>query len=337
MKSIYLVVILIISLNVYPKGTSKDDEKSKEIKELKSQIEDLEKRVIYQNDQINSQAGMLDTAFDGVSAELSASSNYISVFGVIIGLLTIGIGLYVTKMEKSIRRMSEDSELLMQRNIQIKKDVEDLGNQIVRDSKGLYEVIRNEESNHLMNRLISVPEDISNLFYTIASRDLEEHHFAQFKEAYTQVKHDSKYNEDYLTLLFQHFSGKSLLDPDIKSAFIKSLPNSFMNSFKSDVIKASTDFFLAVKNLDVSKWKKEINEFVKGLDTTNYSNYDEIYFAIVSTINDREQQFRIYNIIDNIPATLTFRKKYGTLLIEFHYEELSEREEKTIEEINKII
>jgi hypothetical protein len=331
-------LILLCSLSAISKTESiTESPEKKEIEILKLKLDVLEEKIEYQNNQINSQAGMLDTAFDGVSTELGASSNYISVASFILAILSIGLGWYVTKIEKSIKEMANDSETLMQKNIEIKKSIESLSEKITKDSKGLYKIIRDEESNHLLDRLISVPEDIINLFKSIASRDLENEHFFKLKEAYLQVKEDAEYNKSYLYLLFQHFSGLSFLDEDIRINFIKIMDEAFENSFKNDAIKSSKDFFDTIAELDITNYKSEINSFIKGICKSKFSQNEGIYFEINNSIKTRDLKFKLYETIEIIPETITFRKKFGKLILEYEYDNLSEEERIIIEKITNLI
>lgn len=331
-------LIFLLYLTASSQNNSKTPSPEKiEIENLKVKLDDLEKKLEYQSNQINSQAGMLDTAFDGVSTELGASSNSISILGVVIAILSIGLGWYITKIEKSIKAMVEDSETLMQKNIEIKKNIEVLSDKITKDSGGLYKIIRNEESNHLLDRLISVPEDILNLFYSIASRDLEEEHFFKLKEAYLQIKDDDTYSVDYLTLFFQHFSGLSLLDEDIKLEFFNSIKFSFKNSFKSDVVKSSKDFFDTIVQLEIDNYKSEINEFIEGICESKFSDKDEIYFQINNSVNSRELKFNVYKNIEVKPETLIFSKKFGQLILDYDYSDLTQDEKIIVEKITNLI
>lgn len=304
---------------------------------FKDKIKELNEKQVYQNGQIDSQTGMIDTAFDGVSAEIGASSYYISILGIVIAILSIGLGVYVTKIEKSIKQMNDDSETLVRKNIQIKESVESLSEKITKDSKGLYAIIRNEESNHILDRLISVPEDIANLFSSITSRDLEVVHFQKLKEAYLQVKDVEKFNIKYLVLFFQHFSGLSLLDDTIKPEFIKSLDLSFNHSYKNDLIKSAKDLFVTVGKLDLSNYKDEINTYIKHLCEHDYCQLEEIYFEINNALETRDLKFKLYDIIEKDPKTIIFRKMYGRMIFDYNYEDLTPSENEIIKDIKSII
>lgn len=313
-----------------------ESSEKKEIETLKLKLDDLKEKIEYQNNQINSQAGMLDTAFDGVSTELGASSNYLSVVSLIIAILSVGLGLYVTKIEKSIKEMVIDSETLMLKNIEIKKSIETLSEKITTDSKGLYKIIRDEESNHLLDRLISVPEDIINLFKNLTSRDLENDHFLKLKEAYLQVKDNERYNYNYLILLFQHFAGLSFIDKDIKAELMDYLDEAFRNSFKNDAIKSSGDFFDKITEFGIKDHELETNKFVKCLCASQFSENEGVYFQINNSINTRELKFKLYEAIEIIPETIIFRTKFGKLILEYEFDSLTEEEEITIEKITNL-
>jgi hypothetical protein len=81
---------------------------------FKAEISEIKNRQQYQSEQIDGQTSMIDTAFDGVSAELSASSNFIGIFGIIIAIFSIGLSIYVSRIEKNVKAMKTDSELLLQ-------------------------------------------------------------------------------------------------------------------------------------------------------------------------------------------------------------------------------
>lgn len=346
MKLKLILLIFITSINCIARENvkSKNEELiKKEITILRSRIVELESEMVevkskqqYQNDQIDSQTGMIDTAFDGVSAEIGAASNYISIFGAGLAIFTIILSIYVSRMERSVKRMRDDSETLFHTNLQIKESVESLSEKITKDSNGLYKIIRNEESNHIINRLISVPEDIDNLFNILATRDLEAEHFFKLKEAYMQIQINPAFNANYLTLLTQHFSGLSILDTDIKNDFIRSLNHSFQHSFKNDIVKSTFDFFKTLSDFDLSQYSNEINSFANELSIHHLGTTEQIYFAINQAIESRESKFKLFDIIEKSPTKLTFRKLFGKLLVDYNYENLTADEQATIDEIKKI-
>lgn len=339
-KKIVLFILILGIFSNFAVGQSelnKVDSLKYEVKVLKQQINDLKEKQQFYGEQISSQTGMLDTAFDGISSELSASSNFIGIFGIIIAIFSVGLSFYVARIEKNVKLMKTDSELLLQRNIQIKVDLEELSEKMTKDISGLYKLIRNEESNQMIDRLISVPEDIINLFSNLASRDLEKEHFPKIKEAFQQVKEGEDAYEYYLTLFFQHFSDLSLLDLDIKPKFLKSLPENFSSAFKNDILKSTTDFFNAVLQLSISKSVKEINEYVLSFCNSSFAEKEDVYFTINNAMKSRVNKFELYDCISKDPEYVTFRKNFGKLILDYKFENLSPKEDAIIQEINSII
>ncbi len=339
-KTILLIIVLSIVDISYASGKLPDakiDSLKNEIRILKSEIGDLKEKHNYQNEQINLQTGMIDTAFDGVSAELSSSSNYIGIFGVIIAIFSIGLSIYVSRIEKNVKNMKSDNEQLLQKNIQIKQDLEALSEKITKDSTGLYKIIRNEDSNHILDRLISVPEDIDNLFSSLASRDLEKEHFPKLKEAFLQLKSEDDGYTDYLTLFFQHFSDLSLLDKDIKPKFLDSLDGKFEIAFKNDVIKSANDYFNAITELSISKSISDINKYILALCKSTFKDSEEVYFVINSAVKTKDQKFELYDSVSKSPDFLPFRKNFGRLLVDYKFENQTAKEQAIIEDINNAI
>ena len=342
MKRVFLLfTFLIIAISVSAKTTANLDSLhleslKKEVQRLNKEIDEIKTYQQHQGEQINNQNGMIDTAFDGVSAELSATSNFIGIFGVSIAIFSIGLSIYVSRIEKNVKAMRAVSELLLQKNILIKQDLESLSEKITKDSTGLYKLIRNEESNQILNRLISVPEDIHNLFSNLASRDLEKEHFLKLKEAFIQLKESEDGYFDYLTLFFEHFSDLSLLDKDIKPKFLKSLDNNFTGAFKNDVLNSAKDFFSAVLELSISKSISETNEYVSALCKSKFASSEDVYFTINNAMKNRENKFELYDSISKAPDYLLFRKVFGKLILDYKFENLTPKEEAIIQDIKNI-
>lgn len=288
-----------------------------QIVEQSKVIEELSNRLDYQGSQIESQTSLLDTSFDGVSAQLSASSNFIGIFGVIIAIFSIGLSIYVGRIARNINRISQDNETLLQRNVTIKQDIEALSEKIVNDSKGLYSIMRTEEANHILDRLISVPEDISNMFSNLASRELDEHHFLQLKEAYLQIEDQEEYADPYLIQFFQHFAGLSITDDSIKNKMIDRLNICVVSSFKNDIIKSTQDYFTSLVKSGLDDSVNEINAFIKATTSSKFKEMEEIYFSVFNSLLIRDNQFSFYRKIEKTDATKLFRQNFGKLLFDY--------------------
>ncbi|RKF05080.1 hypothetical protein C8N26_0480 [Tenacibaculum lutimaris] len=304
-------------------------EQSKEIKELSNKIE-------YQGNLINNQTVLIDTSFDGVSSQLSASSYFIGIFGIIIALFSIGLSIYVSRMSRNIKNISLDNETLLQKNVTIKQEIELLSEKIVNDSTGLYKVMRTEEANHILDRLISVPEDISNMFSNLASRELNDNHFLQMKEAYTQIKDDEEFADSYLIQFFQHFAGLSVIDEEIKDNLLSKLDMCVKCSFKNDIVNSTQNYISALQKKGLNNSKSEINIFVKIIENSKYKDLEELYFSVFNTLSTRNAQFAFFQIINKTDNTKLFRKNYGKLLENYKTENTTDDENLVFEELENL-
>lgn len=304
------------------------------INQQNEKIKQTEDQINYQKDQMNSQIGMLDTAFDGVSSQLGASSYFVGIFTVIIAVLTIGLGIYVSRIERNIRVLVQDNETLLLRNVQIREEIQTLSDNITNNSKSLYNIIRNEESNHIIERLLLVPNDIINLNTLLLSRELEPRHFINIKEAVLRA--DEKYKGNYSILFFQHFAGISMFDDDVKDTVFKDLDWLIENSFKNDIVKSSSEFFNSAYKNGIIHSKDVINLFAKALSKSKYLNYEEIYFGIFNQMINREDKFLLYENIEKTDDAKKFRKEYGKLLLDFKTEAPSLKEQWILREIETL-
>lgn len=342
MREIRLLLIIVLSIYCF-QSLAQDSLEIEKINnhllDVNEEIEKLSERQNYQNDQINSQTGMIDTAFDGISAEISASSYYIGIFGIVIAIFSIALSIYVSKIAKNVSNMKSDNELLLQKNIQIKTDLESLSEKITKDSSGLYKIIQDEESNHLTQRLIAVPEDICNLFGILASRDLSDEHFLQLKEGYLQIKdsdEDNEYKFLYMNLFFQHFSEFSIVDKEIAPSFIEDLDDSFDMAFKIDTINSVKGFFKAVFNASMDKYISEINSYILAMFNSKYAEEEEVYFTINNSIPTREGKFQLYDLVSKAPEYNQFRKRFGNLISQYEYPDLTAKELAIINESKEL-
>jgi hypothetical protein len=285
------------------------------VRNLEHQISQSNQQISFLKEQSNSQTGMLDTAFDGVSTQLSASSIFVAIFSILIGLFSLGLGIYVARIERHIRGIAQDNETLLQRNVQIRQDVDTLSKKITSDPKGLYSLLKKEESDHIIDRLLVVPDDIVNLYMLLVSRDLEPSHFSKVKEALMRA--EDEFQRGYDALLFQHFTTLSMFDDEIRPRIVNSLDGLIARSFKNDIIKSTRDYFNFVYSRGIRHTKEEVNKFAVALSKSKYKNSNEIYFSISNQMPSREEKFLLYDIIEKSDITKEFRIGYGNILLDY--------------------
>ncbi|WP_439505746.1 hypothetical protein [Sediminibacterium sp.] len=285
------------------------------IERLGKEVNNINEQISYLKEQSNSQVGMLDTAFDGVSSQLGASSNFIAIFAIIIGIISIALGVYVSRIERNIKTIAQDNETLLLKNVQIKQDIENLSNKITSDPKGLYHILRKEESDHLIERLLLVPDDIVNLNTLLLSRELEPAHFEKVKEAFTRS--DTEHKGSYDILFFQHFVNQSMQDEIIKDRILNNLESLIADSFKNDIIKSTSEYFNYVHSKGVVQNRIEVNKFVLALSNSKYKDLGDIYISIFNQMSTRQEKFQLYELVEKTGSTKQFRSEYGNFLLDY--------------------
>lgn len=340
MRTFLLSLILLFNISTFCQSTQRDSIKArfemieKELASQTKKIEENERKLSYQEGQINSQTGMLDTAFDGVSAEVGASANSLTIAIALFSLFAIVLAIFVADIERNIRRIMSDSEDLALRNLKTRKQIEDLSKLITQDPKGLYGLLKKEESDHLVNRLIEVPEDIENLSPLLLSRDLDNSYFQKIKEAFLRA--DAAHKDKYYSLFFQHFADLAIVDADVSPGLLQDLPNLIEYSFKNDIIKSSKDYFAALQRKSISNSVTEINAFARALSGSRYQTLGDIYVYIYRQFS-RANKFLIYQLVEKSDDTEVFRENYGRLLLDFVDATPNEEETNILTEIQVLI
>lgn len=334
-KIIFLLLLLLIGLNTFGTGKKNNESTSNDFvtKEKLIELNDkLEKRII-DNEKIN-----LNT-LESISKQLEAASYNLSVFGILFGIGAICLGIYVTYVERKIVKISDENKELLNKNQLIKKEVQDLNTLIQNDINGLYLKIKREETNHIIERLIIVPKDITNVLQTLFSRELKKDDFEKFKIAYNKLESkDNNYKEKFHFIFFQHFLYDSMKDELIRKDIKNFLEVGIRCSFENDILKSSSDFILATIDLGIDNFKEEITLFFKGLSESIYVDYDEIYKTTFEKLNSRENKFKLFNLIESNSKTRKSKIKIGELLKKsYESNTFSESEKLVIEELEQLI
>jgi len=321
------------------------------INALENQLRELEKnyyeeKIKFLEEQISFQKNSTEQAFNTISTQLDASTYWVSIVSVILALIAIAIGIFINKKEKQVVQIKGEVEQLLRETKIVKESVVQINDDINHNLSNLYKKLRREETQTILNRLLQVPQDISNLGQQLVSRELEKEDFDTLKKAYLKVKElsvkqkDIKYIAGYLALFFQHFLDLSIKDESIGNDILNDDFFHFLEcSFENDVKKSTEDFMTTIINLGYNNKSKEINAFIKGLSVSEtYKNSDFIYKIIFEKLQHRTNQFEFFSIISDEKESRIGKSNYGKFLIDAYLDrELNEKENAIIEEINSII
>lgn len=267
-------------------------------------------------------------AYTSISNQLSSSANALAFFGFIFGILSVGLGLYVTYVERKITKIADSNLKLLNETRKVKNEVVVINEMIQNDIKGLYKKIKREETLHILDRLTKVPKDVSNLIDELLSRDLEKNDFEKLKYCFSKLPENEgdTYRDKYKMIIFQHFADLALEDCSFRESFIPYIKDGVQYCFENDILKATNEIFEYLVNNGLENNIEIINNYFSGLELVTYKDWDEIYNLIVQKLSTRNNHFLLAQLINNETAQFS-KYKYGSLILEKYSEnDLSETE-----------
>ncbi|RDB02500.1 hypothetical protein [Runella aurantiaca] len=278
--------------------------------EFSNKYEDLVKK-------LDTEEKINEKTLESISKQLDAATYNLTVFGILFSIAAIFLGVYITFTERKVVKIGEENRELLLKNQKIKQEVEDLNNLIQKDIFGLFIKIKNEETSHLIDRLVKVPKDIVNLLPILVTREISVDQFSKFKIAYGKLKLDDKqYKDLYNVALYQHFIYPLLKDGDLREEFSKYISIGIKDSFENDIIKSTSDFASAIVDFGINKYKVEINEYFKGLTSSSHKDFLEVYKTLFQYLHTRKNQFELFSLLDSTPEVIDAKINYGNLLVE---------------------
>ena len=316
---IITIILLLISVTVI--SQSKQDTTWKiRLNKVEYQVNDIEKKN-YENeiatlkDKLDFQQKMSEQSISSISNQLDSASYNLTLFGLLFTIAAIGLGVYVTYIERKIVKIGEENKELLAKNQKIKEDVEAVNKLIQSDIYNLFLKIKREESAHILDRLVKVPRDIENVCESLLSRELEQEDFAKLRQAYLNLgENKNEYNQQYLVLFFQHFLGQSLRDEKLRQEISKFIPEGISSSFKNDIVKSTSDFVTVIVDKGIQEFKPEINLFFNGLTNSEYKKFGVVYQMLFDNLKSRKNRFEIFNIVESVQDKRQAKIEFGKLL-----------------------
>ena len=275
----------------------------------------------YKTDLLSS---ILETSNDSISNQLSAAGYLLALIAVVIAVVSIVLGYYIHNRKKEIEAIGntiEEKKIAMER---IEKETKELDERIHCNLKDLYQELRKEETDALIDRLVLEPLDISNLIKLLLAREVDDNNFGKLKEAYLKIKDTIEveylgddghtyvesyrgYKNNYLLLFFQHYCFQALQDDTMRPELVKRFGLACRQAFKRDIIKSTIDLCRALSD-DNSTFNKEdvLVAYLKALNGSKHRGYEELK-------NILEQNIKPNEILANSIERCTNEKVYLTL------------------------
>jgi hypothetical protein len=346
MKS-HLLFFFLIFHSVCTFSQSKNiDNNSTDKNNFNSRIENIENsRKDFENSinktLLENQQKINDQTINSISVQLDSASYNLTIFGILFSIAAILLGIYITYIERKIVKISEENKELLSKNQTIKKEVENLNELIQKDINGLFLKIKREETLHILDRLLKIPKDITNVCESLLSRELLPDDFIKLKNAFLALpENDENGDEDkhsYKSLFFQHFFDMTLLDIDLRKHMEKFIPIGISQSFENDIIFSSKNFISLLNKKGINEFSKEINEFFKGLSKYQFSKFTPVYDLFCENLKDKNLIFELFNEVKSIPENRIAKIEYGnSILNKFKQNDFTDDEKPILEELQQL-
>ncbi|MBN8697399.1 MAG: hypothetical protein J0L87_12780 [Bacteroidetes bacterium] len=344
MKKFITVTLLIIYSTVFSQSKQDTSWKSRLIK-VENLLQNfnnknIENEISTINDKLDFQQKMYEQTNSSISNQLESASYNLTIFGLLFGIGAILLGFYVTYIERKIVKIGEENKELLTKNQKIKDDVESLNKLIQSDIYNLFLKIKREESVHIIDRLVKVPKDISNVCDTLISRELQQEDFQKIKQAYLNLpnKHEGNYGHYYKIVFSQHFLSQALRDEELREDISKFIPDAIRASFENDITKSTIEFVSVILDKGIQEYKSEINLFFYGLTNSQFKSFMEVYQLFFDNLKTRKNQFEIFNAIESTKDKRLAKIEFGKILLnKYSNDNQSESESLSYNELKELI
>ena len=319
-QKIFKIALLILLQTIFYFSAYSQNKKENlpqpNISILESEVKHLKDSIYLQNKRYDSLDKIVNTSFNSISNQLSIASFSLTFFGILFSIFGIILGVYISNLEKKTVKINEENKEFLNKNKEMKRDVEELNKLIQSDINGLYLKIKREEICNILDRLIKIPEDISNVCTTLFSNDLLPGDFSKLRNAYLNFNSKTRPGASgYHTVFFQHFFGQALKDIDLRKAICSSIYQSIIDSFQNDLMKSSNDFMEVLVEIGIEEYKIEITNFFQGLNSSTDIDLNSIFAQMIIKLDSNYNRILLFDQIENSSTTKFSKMKFGKLLI----------------------
>ncbi len=250
-----------------------------ELENTKIKVEKLNQNIFQYNNanseidrKLDNHIQLQNSFSSNLSNQLDTLNSGLTIWGILFGLLGVLLAAYITYMQYITRQ-------LLKKTKKIKSEVTAMQADINSNLDIIYEKLNQKEIDYILNRIKLVPQDVEHLFSSLASRDLNDKYFYQFKDILNEW--DKTTNKDsiasLITLIAQHFPNKLILDEDLMKEFLAQSPKVVPNLYEGE-----KEIFLQHYSDRLNKNGIDKNE-LKILATEFNKTHPEIYTEIIYT------------------------------------------------------
>ena len=274
--------------------TAKGTEDQKEYVDKKiANVENELSLINYEIDQLRQTQEMSN---DVIANGLNTSNLLISVFAALFAVGAFLIGIYVTRICKKVETL--DNEVTIKETA-----VRTLSQEIHENFDNLFSKIRRADTKSLLERLVSVPQDIANIAKILLTRELVEDDYPILRGAYEKLlkSGDAKMNSDafgntiedeYAVLFLQHFPAYSFNDPPLRKIIMPIFEVWIANSaFPNDIEKVAREISPLLKDSSLEiDHSQLLLLFRRGLVHSRYHN-NKVFIESVKALIDNDSMW----------------------------------------------
>ncbi len=343
MKISILLSLLFYSTLLYPQ-TKQDTTWKIRISKIEDKISSIDKQnavaeIENLKDKLAFQQKMSEQTINSVSVQLNAASNNLTLFGILFAIAAIGLGFYVTRIERKIVKIGEENKELLAKSQKIKEDVDAVNQLIQSDIHKLYTQIKREETDFILDRLVKAPKEINEVWYTLLSRELMPENFSKLRQAYMNWdRKDSNYKHNYVKIFIRHFLAQTLIDEQLRKDFSYYIGHNIYYGLENDVFKCTSDLAIVLVNEGIVEFQKEINSFFWGLTSSGHKESHEVYRLLFNNLRSRKNRFDMFSIVESVKDKRYAKIAFGKLLFEqYAHDNPSEFERSVFRELDELI
>lgn len=235
----FLIPLYIFSFSVLVYADSWEM-MNESINKLSQRVDILEYKLpLWFEEKLNSQSDSILTKITSISSQwMSQQQNLLAIFAVLFTIIAVLLWAYISWISKKI-----EITLNMVKAVEesAKKTKSEIELTLEWKTDELYLRIQDAETKDIFQRLEKYPEEISNSFALLATRNINSSYFEFLKgKALMPTEFNGKY--DYILLLFQHFYERFLNDERLIKV-IKENDNIFSSILSGLFLEEKNDMF----------------------------------------------------------------------------------------------
>lgn len=256
---------------------------------------------------------IVETSNGSMSNQLTAANYLLALVAVVIVIVGALLGFYIRRKKLEVETMVKIVENKKKIVDDIAATTKELDKQIHSNIKELYQKLRMEETNALLDRLMLEPRDIVNLIRLLLARDLDDEGFYKVRTAYlkmkTEIATDSDVSDDYNMLFFQHYCYQAVKDDQIRPSFIMGFYDNCGYAFRRDIVKTTIDLCKALTD-ETSTFNKEevLITYLKALNGCQHKNLADLKNVLEQNITP---QTLLQNAIEQCKQDGVYLELFG--------------------------